>query len=163
MKTAIFLVGDYNSGKSSIVRALTGCSRARIWKVINASGRKINALVILSTFQENPIKAIIPPEDLPNELERQYGDYELLICPIEISHSEDHKSEEYLKSFMSKKYDVKITLIEKGYDGRSPAPSDLSRVRDFASTNGITLLPLDISNSDEHTESRKIRDKLYPP
>ncbi len=183
MKTAIFIIGEYVSGKTSTIRALTGITGQNYrWEVRTLGGRKIWALVITSALQENPeIKTLAPTSpnfiiDLEKKFEELYDvkstDYELLICPLEIRVSRRlYPFDDYLRTFASNGFDVRVACIENWWDYKNSQISSVNGTSGFSTFQNITTtvpqikippIRLDIYNSDEHMEARKVRDNLYP-
>lgn len=72
MKTCIFIVGDRNSGKTSTVRSLTGCSGNGLWTVRSLRMRRVRAFVVLTAITELGGNNH-PPDDFPNSLEKSLG------------------------------------------------------------------------------------------
>jgi energy-coupling factor transporter ATP-binding protein EcfA2 len=165
-KTAILVIGDYSSGKSSIIRALTGIhGHNYIWRVRGLDGRNIKAFVIISSLQEDgDTKYFDPNKDnfiskLENRYKVEHDKYELLICPIEIRITRLYTFNTYANAFISNNYRVKLACIKKDWEGNK---SDIRLVESFAHDNDLPLEILDIFKNDEHLESRKVRDNLYP-
>jgi hypothetical protein len=166
MKTAIFVVGEENSGKSAIIRALTGSiGRRNPWLVMTLSNNRIPVLVVVSALQENQRTKSNPPGDFPERLERLHHvhptEYELLICPLELSVGR-YNPERYLQSFMTNGFDVRVALIRTAWDGAPANSANLSRIQSFINSNGLRSVVLDIASSDEHMQARLVRDNLYP-
>jgi len=87
-KYALFIVGERNSGKSTLIRSLTGCSKSKIYYVKSLSGNTLRAFVILSSPQEMGASRY-PPQNFPKSIEDKYQvdrkEYDILISPLELS------------------------------------------------------------------------------
>jgi len=154
-KIAILIIGEYDSGKTSIIKALTGFTgRNYRWQVRTLSGRETWAFVILSSLQEDQKTKYIDPNDhnIVKALEKRYrikpNTYKLLICPLEIRVSNRlYTFEEYASALISLGFNVKMACIKKNWDGQSE--SDITGVQKYAKAYKIPLIVLDISDSDE--------------
>lgn len=51
-KYALFIVGERESGKSTLIRSLTGCGRNTVYNAKSLGGRTLRAFVFLSSPQE---------------------------------------------------------------------------------------------------------------
>jgi len=167
MKTAIFVVGDAGSGKSSVIRALTGYGgRVYLWEVRNLAGNPINAFILLMSLQEDAKLKNIKPnphlyEEIENEKDVRHDDYELFVCPLQINPAKPglYNFDEYLQAFIdSNEFDVRIALIENSWN---TSQVNVTRVKNFIASHNLRSINLDVNN-DEHLEARKVRDNLYP-
>jgi len=169
VKTIIFVIGAYESGKTSIVKALTGShgrktksNNPRLWYVRTLNGNRILALVLWSALQEDSELKNVPPSKIIEKLEEMYGnEYELIVCPLELNVGGNlYDFTLYLDVFIANGYDVRVSAIENSWNGRI---ANISRVRNYLLNKNLPTVILDIGNSDAHMESRKVRDNLYPP
>ena len=161
MKTCILIIGNSWTGKTSIIRALTGCGRSGLWNVKSKRGDSKKALVIMGSPQEINKKKH-SPENFPKSLENKYdGDeYDIFICslqtrPIDIKYGYD----KYIESIDRRRFDVKVAVIEKDWEGRPNIR--LHGIEDFCNDNRIPIIKIDASN-DDHVEAGKIRREFYP-
>ncbi len=175
MKTAIFVIGEKNSGKTSVIRALTGQSgNNHCWYVMSRKRRKIPAFVITSALQEDKGTKKIPlNDDFLKNLEKRYKikkencKYELLICPLEINVRKPlHTFNEYLDFFINLNlFKVKVAII-RGSWREPPADNNLlnryNKALNFVREHHLDRVVLKIYNSDEHLEANKLRRQLYP-
>ena len=162
MKTCIFIVGDINSGKTSMVRSLTGITREGIWKVKNTQGTERNALVLTSALSERkPCGRNKKPENFPNFLEEEFGvtrnEYDILICPAELITQKKYALDKYIDKAKSEGFTVKVAIIQTTYDNQT---SDITSIQEICREKGLTPLLLDASN-DYNPESAKIRNQFY--
>jgi hypothetical protein len=165
MKTCIFIVGKQGIGKSSIVRALTGCGHDGYWKVKDLDGNSIWALVLIRSVGEGKS---FPPSDFPKKLEelirmkkrfktpKDYTDYSLVICPIRPNIRNSGTTKFILES--TKKFNVKVAGIETDWNRTSIDTKKLSRL---CIDNGISYISLDTSE-DYNIEANKLRKAFYP-
>jgi len=160
-KVCILILGKAGDGKSTIIRALTGCGKAKIWKIKSLSGKTKNAFVVLMSPQETAGNHT--PEVFPDSLEREYGvkrdDYEMMICPIQTRIRRVQQHHEHYMDFAKRKFDiVKVALIEKNHEGIENKQTD--ELRNFCNQTSIKFITIDCSN-DPHLEASKIRNAFY--
>ncbi|TRZ88887.1 MAG: hypothetical protein D4R88_06750 [Methanosarcinales archaeon] len=157
-KTAIFVIGEEKSGKGSIIRALTGCGARGAWEVIALNGRRIKAFIVISSLQENKETKLIAPNEFPEAI--GYKNEELLICPLEIRAKKGlYNFNEYLNVCIKKKFEVKVAVIKNPWNCK---PTNIDKVEEYMLQNKLENVILHICDSDAHTQSRIIRDMLYP-
>jgi len=86
-KYILFIVGEYDSGKSTLIRSLTGTWKSKVVNVKDLRGRPLKAFVSLSAPQELGLSKH-PPSNFPASIEQRYrvrrNDYELLISALEL-------------------------------------------------------------------------------
>ncbi len=160
MKTCIFIVGKGKTGKSSIIRGLTGCWIDSFWKINDLSGNRIWAMVLLSAIGERPPVSV---ENFLEELEAQIRKkkrnkgfsekYRLIICPIRIT-----PAKKYIESAITKGLNVKVAGIETDWKGTS---INLKGIGAWCDQKNVPYLSLN-ANNDDNVESGKIRQKFYP-
>ncbi len=160
-KVCILILGKSGDGKSTIIRALTGCGKAKKWKIKSLSGKTKNAFVVLMSPQETAGNHT--PEKFPGSLEREYGvrreDYEMMICPIQTRIRLVSRHHERYIDFAKRKFDiVKVALIKKNHEGIENTQTD--EIRKFCNQMSIEFIAIDASN-DPHLEARKIRNAFY--
>ena len=160
MKTCIFIVGDRHSGKTSIVRSLTGVTREGLWDVKNRQGTERKALVLVSAITERCAREN-PPNKFPSSIEKEFGisrnDYDILICPFELRTWEKYSLDKYIDNATIEGFTVKVAIIRTTWDGQS---SDIQHIEEICRQKGLTPLILDASN-DYNPESAKIRTQFY--
>ena len=160
MKTCIFIVGDRDSGKTSMVRSLTGVTREGVWKVKNMQGIERKAFVLTSAITERGAK-YNPPDKFPISLEERFkinrNDYDILICPFELRTQKKYSFDKYVDKAKSEGFTVKVAIIETTWNNE---PSDISNIQNICDQRGIIPEVLDASN-DYNPESAKIRKQFY--
>lgn len=159
-KTCIFIVGKGKTGKSSIVRGLTGCWCDCFWQVTDLSGNRILAMVLLSAIGERPP---VSSENFVVELEAQVrkkkrnkgfsDNYSLIICPIR-----PRPAKRFIEAALRLDLDVKVAGIETAWNGQQP---NLYGIGDWCVQKSIPYLPLNTSN-DYNPEAGRIRQTFYP-
>ncbi len=169
-KVILFIVGEYDSGKSTLVRSLTGTWRSKIINVKYISGNPLKAFVSLSAPQERGL-AKNPPSNFPTSIEQAYkvsrNDYELLISPLELVVSPISQAkygyQQYILHVQRQGFDVRLAVIENSWDNKPADPIELSNIQFLATqvTMSKPLLLVDASN-DPNEEANKIRRNLYP-
>lgn len=166
MHYALFIVGGRGSGKSTLIRALTGFGRKRPWRVKSLSGKDIYALIIHQSPQELGMKKY-PPEDFPDIFEKEYGvareKYSLLISALEIYVRDPHYSYmEYINQTLKKGFKVGMAIIDKRWNGTIENKKRIRDAQNFAVSKGIPYILVD-ATLDPNVVANKIRSKLYPP
>lgn len=168
MKYAIFVVGERKSGKSTILRSLTGLwamKRGQVWRVRSLDGRPLWAFVIHSSPQELGMSRY-PPNDFPEAFERKYDvsrdAYDLLISALELSVRDPQYSyREYISNVRRQGFDVRIATINTRWD---ETPEDALKIRDvqnFTRQHGIPITLIDASE-DPNVAANRVRSALYP-
>jgi len=168
MKYAVFVIGERKSGKSTLIRSLTGCGgrrAGRIWRVKSLSGQPLKALIIDSSPQELGMSTY-PPHDFPQAFEKKFGvsrnDYDLLISALELNVKNPYYSyREYVDNTRKQGFDVRMTAINKRCDETQEDVARISEVQNFAQHNGIRLVLVDASG-DPNVASSSVRNALYP-
>ena len=169
MKSALFIIGQRESGKSTLIRSLTGIGRRKKgvpWKLKSLGGAEIKALIVLSSPQELGMTEKHAPKNFPEYFEdkQEIGreNYDLIICPLELSVTNpvyDYK--EYIKVSQKKGFNVRIAVISKHWDGIEENKEKIREARKFALKHNKQLSLVDASN-DPNVASGKIRQQLYP-
>ena len=169
-KYILFIVGEYDSGKSTLIRCLTGTWRCKVVNVKDLSGQPLKAFVSLSAPQERGLSKH-PPSNFPASIEQEYkvsrDDYKLLISALELKVSPrsraSHGYEQYIHSVQRQRFDVRLAVIENSWDDKPADQNELSNIQVFARQVNITppLLLANASN-DPNEEANKIRRNLYP-
>jgi len=169
-KYILFIVGKYDSGKSTLIRALTGTWKCKVVNVKDLRGQPLKAFVSLSAPQELGLSKH-PPSNFPASIEKKYrvkrNDYKLLISALELVVSSRSRSaygyEQYINSVQGQGFDVRLAVIENSWDNKPADPYELSNIKKFAKKVNIKppLLLVDASN-DPNEEANKIRRALYP-
>ena len=165
-KYALFIIGERNSGKSTLIRSLTGYGRKRLWRVKSLGGRNLWAFIIHQSPQEMGMNKY-PPKTFPDSLEQQFNvqrsDYDLLICALElIVRSPQFSYQQYINSAQSKGFNVRMAIISRNWNGNQANQAEIQNALNFAQGNSIPFCPVDASN-DPNDEAHKIRQQLYPP
>ncbi len=165
MKTCIFIVGDKNSGKTSLIRSLTGVGikKGRLWEVRKLNRKLINAFVILSAITELGVKKHNhTPNNFPDSLETQFGverkDYELLICPFELRTYNKYSLDKYIEIATSKGFNVKVAIIKFNRKDEDYSIKDIIHI---CEQNKIDFIEIDI-RKDYNPEANKIINRFYP-
>jgi len=166
MHYALFIVSGRGSGKSTLIRALTGFeARRRLWRVKSLSGRDLWAFIIHQSPQELGMRRH-PPQDFPDVFEKKYGvsrnEYNFLISALEIHvRNPQYSYRQYINSARRKGFDARIAIINKYWNGKLEDPIKVQSVQNFASFNGILFILVDASQ-DPNVTANKIRNNLYP-
>ena len=168
MKHAIFVIGERKSGKSTIIRSLTGMGRRKrgeVWRVKSLDGQPLRAFIIHSSPQELGVGKY-PPDNFPDAFEREYdvnrGDYDLLICALELSvRNPQHSYTEYISNARGKGFDIRIAVINKRWDETLEDSSKIEGAQNFAQQHGIPITLVDASN-DPNVAANNVRSTLYP-
>ena len=163
-KYAIFIVGERGSGKSTLIRSLTGYGK-RLWRVKSLSNRDIWAFIIHQSPQELSMRKY-PPEDFPNAFERQFrvnrDEYDLLISALELRvRNPAFGYQQYVQSVENQGFDVRLAIIETKWNGEVADQNDITMIQHFARQNNIPFVLLNASN-DPNEEASRIRQNLYP-
>jgi len=164
-QSVIFVVGEGNSGKSTLIRGLTGCGRNKVYNVKNTAGNSLRAFVSLNAPQEMGMRTH-SPQNFPESIETKYhvnrNDYDVLISALRLSVSNQaaYGYESYIQSVRRKGFAVKLAVIDTSWNSNHADPAELFTMNTFAQTNGITLIHLNASN-DPNQESSRMRI-LYP-
>lgn len=165
-KLAVFVIGPLDSGKSTIIRSLTGCPGNRVWNVRSLGGQPLRAFEVLSSPQEMGLSNY-PPENFPQAIEERYNvnrdDYELLICPLElkVGNPDLFGCHRYVQNARNQWFDVRMAVIERQWNGIPVEIAYINGVQSFAQHNNIPLIRLDASN-DPNITSAHVRNNLYP-
>lgn len=166
-KYAIFIIGNRNSGKSTLIRALTGIHWTKApWHLKKLNNQPINAFVCVSAPQEkDPVD--FPPNQFPMCFEDEYGvnrnDYDLLICPLEllVQNQSLYGYHLYIQNAISHGFNTRIAIIERKYDGTPTNRNHVSKAQSFAQSVTPHCILVDASD-DPHIAASQIRNNLYP-
>lgn len=159
------MVGDHRTGKSTLIRSLTGAARNKIYNVMNGNGQLVHIFVSFSSPQEMGMKKH-PPANFPDSIEQKYGvnrsNYDAFISAmrLEVRDQGNYGYEQYVNSVRSKGFDVKIAVVENSWDNILTDVTKLSAVASFAQRIGCPFLKLDASN-DPNAESSRLKT-FYP-
>jgi GTPase SAR1 family protein len=165
-KYVLFVVGEDKSGKSSLIRSLTGCGRNKVYNVKNTSGKPLRAFVSLNAPQEMGMKRH-SPQNFPKSIEDKYGidrnDYDILISALRLTVNDQaaYGYRQYIQSVRSQGFEVRLAVIETSWDNVQADPNELATIKTYARSNGITLISMNASN-DPNEEASKMRQGLYP-
>lgn len=165
-KYVLFIVGEGKSGKSSLIRSLTGCGRNKVYNVKNTSGKPLRAFVSLNAPQEMGMKRH-SPQNFPKSIEDKYGidrnSYDILVSALRLSVSNqaEYGYEQYIQSVQSQGFEARLAVIEISWNNVQADPSEIAAIKTYARSNNITLILMNASN-DPNEEAAKIRQKLYP-
>ena len=165
-KYALFIVGERGSGKSTLIRSLTGCGRNRVYNVRTLSGQPLRAFVSLSSPQEMGMSNH-PPQNFPQSIENKYGvrrnDYDILISALElvVGNPALYGYQRYIQSVQNQGFDVRLAVIETSWNNVPANPNELSTIQNFARMNGLPPILVNATN-DPNVESSRIRQNLYP-
>jgi len=167
-KYALFIVGERNSGKSTLIRSLTGCARNKVCNVKTLSGQPLRAFVSLSSPQEMGMSNY-PPQSFPQSIENKYSvgrnDYDILISALELivrRNPAAYGYQQYIQSVREQYFDVRLAVIQRSWNN---VPADLdaiTTIQGYAHEKNIPIILVDASN-DPNQESSRIRRNLYPP
>jgi len=166
MKYALFIVGERSSGKSTLIRSLTGCGRNKVYNVKTLSGQPLRAFVSLSSPQEMGMSNH-PPQNFPRSIEDEYGagrnDYDILISALElvVGNQALYGYQRYVQSVQNQGFDVRLAVIETTWNNVRADPNKLTAIQNFAQQRKIPLILVNASN-DPNEESSGIRQNLYP-
>jgi energy-coupling factor transporter ATP-binding protein EcfA2 len=164
-KTAIFVIGQRSSGKSTIIRSLTGVGRNKVHKVKNNKGEYVRAFAFLMSIQEIGMTKY-PPASFLEQIEKKTKinrkDYDVLICPLRlvVREQETYGYPKYIQSTKNKGFDVKLVVIEVGQNGTKAVAADISIIKSYVIAQKIPILLINASG-DPNNESSKLKD-LYP-
>jgi len=165
-KYALFIVGERNSGKSTLIRSLTGCGRSKVYNVRTLSGQPLRAFVSLNSPQEMGM-LYNPPYNFPQTIENKYhvsrDDYDILITPLEliVRNQTMYGYKQYVQSVRNQGFNVRLAVIRISWNGIPANPRELINIQNYATQNNIPIILVDASN-DPNEESSKIRHALYP-
>jgi|GEM_PF-3176031 len=168
MKYALFIVGRRKSGKSTIIRSLTGLGRrlkGHVWNVKARNGRSLKALILHSSPQELGTGKYPPakfPEAFEEELNVSRDRYDLLISALELQVKNPRYSyQEYVRSAQSKGFDVRIAVIKTCWNSEQEEPTKIQNAQQFAQQLSIPLMLIDASD-DPNVVANTVRNNLYP-
>lgn len=164
----LFIVGDYGSGKSSLIRSLTGSCRNKIIFVKDLSGQRLRAFVSLSAPQELGMKKCAPkifPQYIETKYDVKRNTYDILISALELIVSNRSKArygyEPYILSVLQQGFDVRLAVIENAWDNIRVGSQEITNIQTFAANHNIPMILVDASN-DPCDEAYNIRLALYP-
>jgi GTPase SAR1 family protein len=166
IKYVLFIVGEVRSGKSSLIRSLTGCGRNKVYNVKNTSGKLLKAFVSLNAPQEMGMQRH-SPQNFPKSIEDKYGinrnDYDVLISALRLSVTNQtlYGPQQYVQSLQNQGFDVRLAVIETAWNGTQANPQETASIKTYAQTKNISVISMDASN-DPNEESSRIRQSLYP-
>jgi GTPase SAR1 family protein len=164
-KVAIFVVGDHHTGKSTLIRSLTGAARNQIYNVKNGNGQLVHIFVSFSSPQEMSMTKH-PPANFPDSIEQKYGvnrsDYDAFISAmrLEVRDQRNYGYEQYINSVRSKGFDVKIAIIENSWNNIPTNAAKLSAIASFTQRIGCPFIKLNAFN-DPNAESSTLK-RFYP-
>jgi len=168
MKYAIFIIGERKSGKSTIIRSLTGCGRRKkreVWRVMSLSGQRLKAFIVHSSPQEMSVTKY-PPNNFLQAFENEFGinrnDYDILISALELNVRDPQYSyKEYVSQTRNQGFDVRIAVINVWWNGTSEDPTKITDSQNFAQQNKIPITLVNASE-DPNVAANKLRSTLYP-
>jgi len=165
-KYALFIVGERNSGKSTLIRSLTGCGRNKVYNIRTLSGQPLKAFVSLSSPQEMGMLNH-PPQNFPQSIEDKYGagrnDYDILISALElvVGNPVLYGYQQYIKSVQNQGFDVRLAVIQTSWNNIPANLNEVATIQSYAQQRNIPIALVNASN-DPNEESSRIRRNLYP-
>ena len=165
-KYALFIVGKRSSGKSTLIRSLTGSWKNRVWNVKKLNGQPLKAFVSHNAPQEMTMSNY-PPQNFPESIEDKYGvrrnDYDILISALElvVRDQASYGYQRYIQTTQNKGFDVRIAALKTAWNNAFAGSNEITTIQNFAQQNNIPLILVNASN-DPNAESFKIRQTLYP-
>jgi len=165
-KYALFIIGERDAGKSTLIRSLTGCGRNKVYNVKTLSGQPLRAFVSLNSPQEMGMSNH-PPQNFPQSIESKYNvkrnDYDMLISALElvVGNQSQYGYQQYIQSVQNQGFDVRIAVIETSWNNVPANSNELTTIQSFAQQRNIRLTLVNASN-DPNAESSRIRQNLYP-
>jgi len=165
-KYALFIVGERNSGKSTLIRSLTGCGRNKVYNIRTLSGQPLKAFVSLSSPQEMGMLNH-PPQNFPQSIEDKYGvgrnDYGILISALElvVGNPALYGYQQYIKSVQNQGFDVRLAVIQTSWNNIPANLNEVATIQSYAQQRNIPIALVNASN-DPNEESSRIRRNLYP-
>ncbi len=160
----IFILGYGSSGKSTLIRALTGARQIGIYLLRSNDDHIIRALVNHSSPQERGCEDH-PPDDFPSSIEELAGkepdDWDVLISALQIRYNSSCPHIEYIDASLNQDFIVKIALIERDQDRESIDVAKVLDIQTYCEQKGIELVLVD-AVKDPNVEANKIREKLFP-
>jgi GTPase SAR1 family protein len=165
IKSAIFVVGDNRTGKSTLIRSLTGAARNQVYNVKNGHGQSVRAFVFLSSPQEMGMTKY-PPQTFPDSIEKEWrvdrNSYDVLISALrlDVRDQANYGYDKYIESVREKGFDVKVAVIEKSWNNTQTDAGKLSAISSFAQKIQVPLMRLNASN-DPNSESARFKS-FYP-
>ncbi len=162
---AILLLGGPKSGKSTLIRALTGVYRNRLVHLKSLGGSRLRAFVVDASPHEMGMRKH-PPRNFLNMFERKWGirrnQYDMFIGSLHPNaRRPEFLPERYIESLIAQGFDVKVAIIEKSWDERMQDSSSISRIETFLKGRNIRTIRVDASG-DPNEEASMIRHELYP-
>jgi hypothetical protein len=161
MKTCIFIVGDKGSGKSCLIRSITGIGQTRdhLWILRKKNGEMLPCLVQINSIGDENLKDITL-DVFPRRIEVEHGvdhdAYEILICAVRRISVFDFKD---LLIRSMKEFDhVSVAAIKRDYDGKPYATILIDKECKALS---IPFLNIDLTK-DYHPEAGRIRSDFFP-
>jgi len=165
-KYVLFIVGERDSGKSTLIRSLTGCGRNKVYNVRTLNGQPLRVFVSLSSPQEMGMSRH-PPQNFPQSIENKYGvkrnEYEILISALElvVGNPALYGYQQYIQSVQNQGFDVRLAVIETSWNGTPANSNELATIQSYAQQRNIPIILVNASN-DPNVESSRIRQNLYP-
>ena len=165
-KYALFIVGRRRSGKSTLIRSLTGSGKSRVWNVKKINGQPLKTFVSLNAPQEMGMSNY-PPQNFPESIEDKFSvrrnDYDILISALElvVRNQASYGYQRYIQTTQNKGFDVRIAVIETAWNNAFAGSNEITTIQNFAQQNNIPLILVNASN-DPNAESSRIRQTFYP-
>ena len=165
VQVIIFILGYQGSGKSSIIRALTGSRQIELRDLRSIDGRLLPVLVNLRSPQERSCEDH-PPDSFPESIEKLVGVsrdvWDVLVSALQYTPQESEcPYEEYVTTSIEKGFEVKIAFIERKQNRSSLSKREIYEVQDFCDRVDIPIVLVDAA-MDPSVEANRIRDTFYP-
>src|SRR5208337_221676 len=144
-KYAIFVVGEGRTGKSSLIRSLTGCGRNMVYNLKKIDGTVLKAFVSLNSPQEMGMDNY-PPETFPKTIEDKHNvkreDYDVLISALRLTvrNPSVYGYQMYIESVVKQGFDVRLAVIAKSWNGIKTDSKDISAIKLFAKSKKIKII-----------------------
>lgn len=158
-RSALIIIAKQNGGKSTVIRATTGVSRAgqQSGKYMQLKDRRNNPITAL-VYVASPQESGVDPNDFlntPPYSEIAKGDYDILILPLE--HNHQWNPQDYIEQVKNYANKIYVVFLE--------APSQ--HLIGYLKTNNIVYDVINYTQNEEYEDpfyvAYRIRMGYWPP